>query len=319
MNHPATRRPVAHAHYHTKNENGPANLADQAASGPLSHYQGMWDAAHSPIIAQNGGKMKDAEIWQAALGELQLQMTRETFNTWLKPTQADALNDGTLTIRVGDKFVKEWLDNRLRPTIERTVTSIVGRPTTVEFVIGLIQAQQQAPSDQVVSYEPSVSVELVEYDPTKRGYVQTSNYAIRFWMPYLGLGPFSLWLALRSFAYDASKVTWPSIATLSGIVSGGDRQRLIGRSKRGQWTPGYLDQLEQERIVWYKRTGNNYKFRVLNSLPLLAPDQVKQLPTNIQKAHERFVRHCEIDYEEWVQLPLPTLAQTMPETEDEQG
>jgi hypothetical protein len=262
--------------------------------------------------------MKEAELWQAILGELQGQMTRDTFNTWVKPTQFAAFDNGTLTVRVENDFVKEWLSTRLRDKIEGTATSVIGKPTTIEFIIGLVRAHKQAASIQVASSEPYVSVELVEYDPTKRGFVQTSNYAIRFWMPYLGVGPFSLWLALRSFAYDSSKVTWPSIATLAGITTGGDRQRIIGRKKRGEWTPGYLEQLEQERIVWYKRTGNNYKYRVLNSLPLLTPDQVKQLPPNMQEAHERFVRHCEIDYEEWVQLPLPTLARTMAEAGDEQ-
>jgi hypothetical protein len=34
-------------------------------------------------------------IWQAALGELQLQMTRGTFNTWLKPTRVIGYENGT--------------------------------------------------------------------------------------------------------------------------------------------------------------------------------------------------------------------------------
>lgn len=253
--------------------------------------------------------MKPNEVWQAALGELQGQMTRETFNTWIKPSRVVGLDNDTLTVRVENEHVKEWISNRLLATIERTVTNIVGRETKIKIDVGPLAPRPPASGDQAASYESRVSVELVEYDPTKRGFVQASNYAVRFWMPYLGVGPFSLWLALRSFAYDASKVTWPSIATLAGIVSNGDRQRLIGRTKRGQWVPGYLERLEEERVIWYKRTGNHYKYRVLNSLPLLTPEQVQQLPPNIREAHDRFVRHCEIDYEEWVQLPLPTLAQ----------
>ena len=261
--------------------------------------------------------MKPNEVWQATLGELQLQMARETFNTWLKPTQAAELNNGTLTVRVPDGYVQEWLSSRLLNTIERTVASVAGRELEVKFIVGLVIEPPSTSAHQVAAPEPRASVELVEYDPTKRGFVQTSNYAIRFWMPYLGAGPFSLWLALRSFAYDASKVTWPSVKTLAAIVANSDRQRLIGRRKRGQWMPGYLEKLEQERVIWYQRTGNHYKYRVLASLPLLTPDQVQTLPANIQEAHERFVRHCAIDYEEWVQLSLPTLTQTMSEPDDE--
>jgi chromosomal replication initiator protein len=79
--------------------------------------------------------MKPNEIWQAALGELQLQMTRETFNTWLKPTRVISYEDGTLIIGVENGYVKEWLGNRLLTTIQRTVTCIVGRTVEVSFIV----------------------------------------------------------------------------------------------------------------------------------------------------------------------------------------
>lgn len=79
--------------------------------------------------------MKPTEVWQAALGELQLQMTRETFNTWLKPTRVISYEDGTLIIGVDNGYVKDWLSNRLSATIQRTVTNIVGRTVEVRFVV----------------------------------------------------------------------------------------------------------------------------------------------------------------------------------------
>lgn len=79
--------------------------------------------------------MKPNEVWQAALGELQLQMTRDTFNTWLKPTTVISYEDGTLIIGVENGYVKDWLSNRLSTTIERTVTSIVGRTVEVNFAV----------------------------------------------------------------------------------------------------------------------------------------------------------------------------------------
>ncbi len=79
--------------------------------------------------------MKPTEVWQAALGELQLQMTRDTFNTWLKPTRCISYEDGTLIIGVENGYVKEWLSNRLLTTIQRTVTSLVGRTIEVKFMV----------------------------------------------------------------------------------------------------------------------------------------------------------------------------------------
>jgi chromosomal replication initiator protein len=79
--------------------------------------------------------MKPKEIWQATLGELQLQMTRDTFNTWLKPTRVISYEDGTLIIGVENGYVQDWLSNRLLTTIQRTVTSIVGHTVEVKFTV----------------------------------------------------------------------------------------------------------------------------------------------------------------------------------------
>lgn len=87
--------------------------------------------------------MKPNEVWQAALGELQLQMTRETFTTWLKPTRVISYEDGTLIIGVENGYVKDWLSNRLVTTIQRTVTNIAGRTVEVKFVVWSKNAAQQ--------------------------------------------------------------------------------------------------------------------------------------------------------------------------------
>lgn len=79
--------------------------------------------------------MKPEEIWQAALGELQLKMTRATFDTWLKGTSYIAYEDGTFVIGVPTAFAKDWLENRLRGVIKRTVSQLMGRSVEINFVV----------------------------------------------------------------------------------------------------------------------------------------------------------------------------------------
>ncbi|HIC88687.1 MAG TPA: chromosomal replication initiator protein DnaA, partial [Anaerolineae bacterium] len=75
------------------------------------------------------------EIWQAVLGELQLQMTRATFDTWVRDTRLVAYEDGTFIVGVPNPFAKDWLDNRLRPVVKRALTHIVGRSVDLQFII----------------------------------------------------------------------------------------------------------------------------------------------------------------------------------------
>src|SRR5574337_703047 len=79
--------------------------------------------------------MNAREIWHATLGELQLQMTKATFDTWVRPTNALAYEDGTLIVGVHSPYAREWLENRLQTTIQRTVTGIIGRSVEVRYVV----------------------------------------------------------------------------------------------------------------------------------------------------------------------------------------
>ena len=83
--------------------------------------------------SQNG--MNANQIWQAALGELQLQMTRPTFDTWLKNTRAISYEDGTLIIGVHNAYAKDWLENRLVGIVKRTLAGIVDRTVEVKFAV----------------------------------------------------------------------------------------------------------------------------------------------------------------------------------------
>ncbi len=79
--------------------------------------------------------MKPEKVWQAALGELQLQMTKATFDTWVKQTYVLAYEDGTFFIGVQNGYAKDWLENRLHGTVQRTLTSILNRSAQVRFVV----------------------------------------------------------------------------------------------------------------------------------------------------------------------------------------
>ncbi len=79
--------------------------------------------------------MNAKQIWQTALGELQLQMTRPTFDTWLKNTKAISYEDGTIIIGVHNAYAKDWLENRLMTIVKRTLVGIVDRAVEAKFVV----------------------------------------------------------------------------------------------------------------------------------------------------------------------------------------
>ncbi len=73
------------------------------------------------------------QIWSAALGQLQLEIPRPNYETWLKPTSIVGLVDDTLTISTPSPFAAEMLEKRLSGTIHRTVSSVAGRKLKIQF------------------------------------------------------------------------------------------------------------------------------------------------------------------------------------------
>ncbi len=84
--------------------------------------------------------MKPQDAWQATLGQLQLQMDKATFDTWLRGAEVSDYQDAsdgrsTFTVSVRNAYAKDWLEQRLAPTITRTLTDIFGQPAAVQFVV----------------------------------------------------------------------------------------------------------------------------------------------------------------------------------------
>jgi len=81
------------------------------------------------------GNMNAERVWDAALGQLQLEMPRATFDTWVRDAELLAYEDGTFIIGVQNAYARDWLDDRLRSTVSRVLTSVTGRSSSVRFVV----------------------------------------------------------------------------------------------------------------------------------------------------------------------------------------
>ena len=75
------------------------------------------------------------EIWEAALGELQLQVSKSNYQTWFRGAKAAACRDGQFTISVPSAFVAEYLDKNQRSLIEKTLIGLTGGNISIRFQV----------------------------------------------------------------------------------------------------------------------------------------------------------------------------------------
>jgi len=78
----------------------------------------------------------DAErTWEAALGQLQLELPRATFDTWVRDAELLTYEDGTFVLGVRNAYARDWLEQRLRGTFGEVLSGLAGRTVEVRFVL----------------------------------------------------------------------------------------------------------------------------------------------------------------------------------------
>jgi len=91
------------------------------------------------------------DIWQRTLDVLQMEMSRPTFENWLKNIKPLSLEKDVFTIGVPNEFVRDWLERRYAGLIRETVKRIVDRDITVRFVV----APSEAPPPKAERRRPA--------------------------------------------------------------------------------------------------------------------------------------------------------------------
>ncbi len=97
--------------------------------------------------------MNLAKIWSTALGTLQVQTSRQEFNTWLRIASLLALENGIATIGAPSAFFKEGLEKRYISSLREVLSDLVGVPVQVRIVIAPSQTARADAKPGTREYE----------------------------------------------------------------------------------------------------------------------------------------------------------------------
>jgi chromosomal replication initiator protein len=85
------------------------------------------------------------KLWHAALGELQLLMTRANYETWLKNSEGLGFDGEVLRVGVKSPFTQEALATRFAPLVRRTLANVVGHPIEVRYEVASAEPTSRDP------------------------------------------------------------------------------------------------------------------------------------------------------------------------------
>jgi chromosomal replication initiator protein len=106
------------------------------------------------------------QLWQEVLARLQKQLSRPTFETWIKSATAEALEGNTLRISTPNPFARNWLQKYYLQTIADVVEAILGRPLDLELTVAN-ETVSSSNTDHPPLMWPAASPPVA--DPTPRG------------------------------------------------------------------------------------------------------------------------------------------------------
>lgn len=244
------------------------------------------------------------DLWERTLEDLELQLASATYQTHLAHTRSVSVKGDVVVVEAKSDFSMEWLNDQLNAVITETLVHMAGRAMSVVFVGPRAKPKAMDPHTE----QPDALVKYYDFDILTRGWVHVPSYAIKFWMPLVGMEAFGSYLLLRAIYYNELGAKWTRTRTvylqLLADTVGCHRQTLVGRSG----ARGKLWNLVDEGIAHIKVTGNTktrrYVIKVLVNLPLLTPEQLAKLPSLLRREHRDFLIMAKLEETEWEQLSL---------------
>ncbi|HVH30432.1 MAG TPA: chromosomal replication initiator protein DnaA, partial [bacterium] len=98
-----------------------------------------------------------SQVWRQALPKIERQLSKPSFETFLKAMRPMALDQGIFVFSVPSLFAKEWVEGRYRRLILDTLEEVLTHGVDVQFVIADGEAPPTATSPSPAPRDPVVT------------------------------------------------------------------------------------------------------------------------------------------------------------------
>lgn len=116
--------------------------------------------------------MDSKDIWKSVLGEIELQISRPNFLTWLKQSQLINKNekDGTVLVGLPNNFAKEWVKNRYHKIILGSLRSMDSSIKNIDYIVvnqnpSVVQSDQKRGGIPKTVVSPQPTLMELKIDP----------------------------------------------------------------------------------------------------------------------------------------------------------
>jgi hypothetical protein len=135
------------------------------------------------------------QAWSSVLAQLQLDMPRASFETWVLGTVALGLENDVLLVSTRNAYARDWLDSRLTSTVQRLLVGVLNRSVSVKFIVG-DELQEEIETEAEETEEPELNIEPVQWLDYDRIVQPHKQVVVKGYLRRLGMeiGPKAVWL-----------------------------------------------------------------------------------------------------------------------------
>ncbi len=116
--------------------------------------------------------MNAEQAWQTVLAQLQMDMPRASYDTWVRDTRPVGYENGMLTVGVRNAYARDWLDSRLATTVNKLLIDTLNSKVSVKFIVSQTE-ENGSTSDP----EPApASIQITPPEPKPRHVTLNPRY-----------------------------------------------------------------------------------------------------------------------------------------------
>ncbi|MFA5838721.1 MAG: chromosomal replication initiator protein DnaA [Candidatus Paceibacterota bacterium] len=131
--------------------------------------------------------MNTKQLWENVLVEIELAVSKASFNTWFKDTYVIREDGGVVFVGVPNEFVKSWLSEKYHKIILKALRNIVQTVRSVEYVVTKDRASKKTDDKQ-----NSVNIDIGNKLPLNNLYInKEDNLNPKYTFESFVIGPFN--------------------------------------------------------------------------------------------------------------------------------
>lgn len=216
------------------------------------------------------------ELWENALVELELTISKPNFNTWFKDTHIVKVEEGAVYLGVPSQFARDWLSTKFHKDILRSLRGLSDTVRTVEYIISR-GPKKHADEPRTVPTPPS---EL----PLESVHAKT-NLNPRFTLGSFVVGPFNelahaaaqAVIRKPGIAYNPLLIYGPTGLGKTHLIQAvGNHFRMNAPERKVQYVTSekfsmdYVASLQAGKVQSFKEKYRQYDLLIMDDVQFLA-------------------------------------------------